>query len=216
MWSLPSQVAVQVGKQDDRPQARKRVSVGSMGAMRMQKRSSLYPRCTQPRGGVRRLAAFREQLASFCSAWGPEQGQLASEGEMGLPFEWDLDWEAGAPEMPKSDSKSVCWEPPFSYPRGSCEQMLFSQALRVPGKSRCKGPPPSLLPTPWLVGCPLPLALSRHFVAGISSCSISLPDLQTCIPEQLSIWMEFTGGGGSEEGCPAPSVSQMPTESGED
>ena len=162
MWSLPSQVAVQVGKQDDRPQARKRVSVGSMGIARMQKQSSLYPRCTQPRGGIRRLAAFREQLASFCSTWGPEQGQLASEGEMGLPFEWDLDWEAGAHKMPKSDSKSVCWEPLFSYPRGSCEQMLVSQALRVPGKSRCKGAPQSP-PHPMACGLPSPISLEQAF-----------------------------------------------------
>ena len=189
--------------------------MGSMGAARMQKRGSQYPRRTQPRGGVRRLASFREQLASFCSAWGPEQGQAASEGEMGLPFEWDLDREAGAPEMPKSDSESICWEP-FSYPRGLVRNCSFPSS-EGPREERVQGTPtPSPFPIPWLVGCSLPLALSMHFVADISSHSVSLPDLQTCIPEQLSIWMEFTGGGGSGEGCPAPSVSQMPTESGED
>ena len=86
MWSLPSQVAVQVGKQGDRTQARKHVSVGSMGAVRMQKWRSLYPTCTQPRGEVRRLASFREQLASFCSTWGPEQGSWPERVKWGCPL----------------------------------------------------------------------------------------------------------------------------------
>lgn len=61
-----------------------------MGAARMQKGDSLYPRHTQPRREVRRMESFWEQLPSAYRVWVPAQGELTSVGEMGLPFECDL------------------------------------------------------------------------------------------------------------------------------
>lgn len=53
---------------------------------------------------------------------------------------------------------------------------------------------------PWLVGCPLPVALSRHFVTGISSVQFPSQTCRPAIPEQLSIWMEFTEAEGAGRG----------------
>ena len=36
------------------------------------------------------MESFWEQLPSAYRVWGPAQGELASEGEMRLPFECDL------------------------------------------------------------------------------------------------------------------------------
>lgn len=109
--------------------------------------------------------------------------------------------------MPESDARSASWRPQFSWLRGSCKELLVAQALPVPGKGGYKSTPQP----PWLVGCISPVSLGQAFCSG-HLFPLSFPS-QTCIPEQLSIWTESAGGGGSGEGCPAPSMSQMPMES---
>lgn len=69
---------------------------------------------------------------------------MVSRGEVELPFEWDLNGEAGAPGMPVSDARSPCHRPvdlaPDPSPWG-LKQMLAVLALQVPGKSRWRSPP---------------------------------------------------------------------------
>lgn len=66
-------------------------------------------------------------------------------------------------------------------------------------------------PYPGLMGWTSPSNLRQGFPSGHLWLLTFPPKI--CIPEQLSIWMESAGGGESGEGCPARSMSQMPTES---
>lgn len=69
---------------------------------------------------------------------------MVSRGEMELPFEWVLNREVGAPEMPVSDARNTCRRlvvlAPDPSPWG-LKQMLAVPALQVPGNSRWRSSP---------------------------------------------------------------------------